>query len=93
MIDVQPFTGIVGLAIAYALSVTSMLGGVVNSFTETEREMVAVERVQQYITGIDCEPQKTALQPAPYAWPSQGVVQFQNVILKYRCVFPFLDFL
>lgn len=76
--------GIVGLAIAYALSVTSMLGGVVNAFTETEREMVAVERVHQYITDIQCESQKPGLQPAPYAWPPQGVVQFQNVILKYR---------
>lgn len=76
--------GIVGLAIAYALSVTGMLGGVVNAFTETEREMVAVERVHQYITDIHCEPQKVSSQSAPYAWPSQGVVEFQNVILKYR---------
>ena len=63
-----------------------MLGGVVNSFTETEREMVAVERVQQYITDIECEPQKVGLTLYPYAWPSQGVVEFQNVILKYRFV-------
>lgn len=76
--------GIVGLAIAYALSVTSMLGGVVNAFTETEREMVAVERVNQYITYIPCEMPQLTTQAAPYAWPSQGVVQFQNVILKYR---------
>lgn len=76
--------GIVGLAIAYGLSITSMMGGVVNALTETEREMVAVERVHQYITEIQCESQKFALQPAPYAWPSQGVVHFQNVILKYR---------
>ncbi|KAK3914649.1 Multidrug resistance-associated protein 7 [Frankliniella fusca] len=75
--------GIVGLAIAYALSVTSMLGGVVNAFTETEREMVAVERVHQYITDIQCEPQKSSM-AVPYAWPSHGVIQFQNVILKYR---------
>lgn len=61
-----------------------MLGGVVNAFTETEREMVAVERVNQYITDINCEPQRPSLQAAPYAWPSQGVVEFQNVILKYR---------
>lgn len=57
-----------------------------NALTETEREMVAVERVHQYVTEIQCESQKSALQPAPYAWPSQGVVQFQNVILKYRYV-------
>nr|CAH7715442.1 unnamed protein product [Callosobruchus chinensis] len=39
--------GMVGLSISYALSITGALSGVVNAFTETEREMVAVERVRQ----------------------------------------------
>ena len=41
----------VGLAISYALSVTNLLSGVVTSFTETEKEMVSVERAMQYIKG------------------------------------------
>lgn len=74
--------GLVGLAIAYALSVTGLLSGVVNAFTETEREMIAVERVKQYLENTSTEP--AAGDHPPYAWPSQGVVEFKDVVLKYR---------
>ncbi|KYM96883.1 PREDICTED: multidrug resistance-associated protein 7 [Cyphomyrmex costatus] len=74
--------GLIGLAITYALSVTGLLSGVVNSFTETEREMIAVERVKQYLDNVPTE--NTMGTNPPYAWPSQGVVEFQEVVLKYR---------
>lgn len=48
-------SGLVGLAISYALSVTNLLSGVVTSFTETEKEMVSVERAMQYIKGAPKE--------------------------------------
>ncbi|EZA61102.1 hypothetical protein DMN91_004524 [Ooceraea biroi] len=74
--------GLIGLAITYALSVTGLLSGVVNSFTETEREMIAVERVKQYLDNV---PTENAMgDNPPYAWPSQGVVEFKEVVLKYR---------
>lgn len=38
----------VGLAISYALSITSLLSGVLSSTAETETEMVAIERVEEY---------------------------------------------
>ena len=44
-----------GLAISYALSVTGLLSGAVTSFTETEKQMVSVERALQYITGAPTE--------------------------------------
>ena len=47
--------GLVGLAISYALSVTNLLSGVVTSFTETEKQMVSVERAMQYIQGAPME--------------------------------------
>ena len=47
--------GLVGLAISYALSVTGLLSGVVTSFTETEKQMVSVERAMQYISGAPAE--------------------------------------
>ena len=47
--------GLVGLAISYALSVTNLLSGVVTSFTETEKQMVSVERAMQYIKGTPSE--------------------------------------
>ncbi|XP_059046342.1 uncharacterized protein LOC131841950 [Achroia grisella] len=73
--------GLVGLAISYALSMTSMLSNVLNSFTETEREMIAVERVGEYIKQVESE--KVDGDSPPYGWPSQGVIEFENVHLKY----------
>ncbi|XP_046989951.1 ATP-binding cassette sub-family C member 10 isoform X2 [Schistocerca americana] len=74
--------GLVGLAISYALSATGVLGGVANAFAETEREMVAVERVLQYVQSVEKESQGGE-QP-PYGWPAQGVVSFNGVVLRYR---------
>ncbi|KAF7405702.1 hypothetical protein HZH68_005071 [Vespula germanica] len=74
--------GLIGLAITYALSVTSLLSGVVNAFTETERELIAIERVKQYLDDIPVE--TIGGESPPYAWPSQGVIEFKNVVLKYR---------
>ena len=54
------FSGLVGLAIAYALSITGRLSGLVTSFTETEKQMVSVERAQQYIDGTPKEPDNDA---------------------------------
>ncbi|XP_076672465.1 ATP-binding cassette sub-family C member 10 isoform X2 [Andrena cerasifolii] len=74
--------GLIGLVIAYSLSITGLLSGVVNAFTETEREMISVERVKQYLESIPVETGKG--DNPPYAWPSQGVVEFKEVVLKYR---------
>lgn len=76
-----------GLAISYALTVTSLLGGVINAFTETEREMIAVERVGQYIQQIEPEGlahTSQSLLTAPYGWPHMGLVSFSEVVMKYR---------
>nr|XP_012137463.1 PREDICTED: multidrug resistance-associated protein 7 isoform X2 [Megachile rotundata] len=74
--------GLIGLVVTYTLSITGLLSGVVNAFTETEREMIAVERVKQYLENVPVETIKG--DNPPYAWPSQGVVEFKDVVLKYR---------
>lgn len=77
-------SGLVGLAVMYILGVSPLLSGVVNAFTETEREMVAVERIKQYLENVPVEGAGPRGDSPPYAWPSQGVVTFQAVSLKYR---------
>lgn len=72
------------MAITYALSLTGLLSGVVNAFTETEREMVSVERVEQYLRQIEVEDTRSLIVAPPYAWPSQGVITFNKVYMKYR---------
>lgn len=54
-----------GLAVSYALSVTNLLSGVVTSFTETEKEMVSVERAMQYIRGVVSEGGQRSIEVSP----------------------------
>lgn len=75
--------GLVGLAISYALSISNLLSGVLSSFTETEQEMIAVERVKQYLN-LQAEPNYDGTQDAPFSWPHQGVIKFKNVYMSYR---------
>ncbi|XP_042318198.1 ATP-binding cassette sub-family C member 10 isoform X2 [Sceloporus undulatus] len=79
--------GLVGLALSYALSVTNLLSGLITSFTQTETMMVSVERTEEYATEIPIEPQEKVLQVAP-DWPSQGHIEFQQVVLAYRPELP-----
>ncbi|GAB6021503.1 Multidrug resistance-associated protein 7 [Chamberlinius hualienensis] len=75
--------GLVGLALSYGLSITIMLSTVVQFFTETEKEMVGVERTLQYIEDLEPERWDGFIKPHPH-WPDEGVITFQNVILRYR---------
>ncbi len=54
--------GLVGLAISYALSITGLLQGMVQSFTTTEQDMVSMERAQQYIDEVPVEKTQALLQ-------------------------------
>lgn len=75
--------GLVGLAISYALSITHILGGVLNALAETEQELVAIERIDQYLQIEGEENSKGSVNP-PFGWPAQGALNFQNVELCYR---------
>ncbi|XP_076441602.1 ATP-binding cassette sub-family C member 10-like [Babylonia areolata] len=80
--------GLVGLAITYALSVTNLLGGVVMFFTETEKQLVSVERAHHYITSIPYEKWDGSLFPLS-CWPKDGVVKFDGVCMRYRPLLPY----
>lgn len=50
---------LVGLALAYALPLTGTLSGLIGSTTETEKEIVSVERVLEY---MNVEPEEAEAQ-------------------------------
>ena len=54
-----------------------------SSFTETERELVAVERVGQYLNLIKQENNKGTV-TSPYNWPSEGVISMKSVAMRYQ---------
>lgn len=78
--------GLVGLALSYAAPIVSLLGSFLTSFTETEKEMVSIERALQYMD-IPQEEQAGCQYLNP-DWPNQGVIEFQRVTLKYMPSLP-----
>ncbi|XP_024633050.1 ABC transporter C family member 13 isoform X1 [Medicago truncatula] len=78
--------GLVGLALSYAAPIVSLLGSFLTSFTETEKEMVSIERALQYMD-IPQEEQAGCQYLNP-DWPNQGVIEFQHVTLKYMPSLP-----
>uniref|UniRef100_A0A674N896 ATP-binding cassette, sub-family C (CFTR/MRP), member 10 n=1 Tax=Takifugu rubripes TaxID=31033 RepID=A0A674N896_TAKRU len=75
--------GLVGLSLSYSLSITTLLSGLIFSFTQTEMQLVSVERTEEYSTDLPIEPQNQNKQLDP-VWPAQGWLEFRSVVLAYR---------
>uniref|UniRef100_A0A4W6DUI8 ATP-binding cassette, sub-family C (CFTR/MRP), member 10 n=1 Tax=Lates calcarifer TaxID=8187 RepID=A0A4W6DUI8_LATCA len=73
--------GLVGLSLSYALSITTLLSGLIFSFTQTEMQLVSVERTEEYATGLPTEPQQ---QSAQVRAATEGGGLFRGVVLAYR---------
>lgn len=76
--------GFLGLALTYALTLTSILGGLVNAFAATECDMINLERVLDYVENSESEIDDNVSISPPFAWPTNGIIQFSNVFLKYK---------
>ncbi|KAG7492992.1 hypothetical protein MATL_G00021320 [Megalops atlanticus] len=75
--------GLIGLSLSYALSITNLLSGLIFSFTQTETQMISVERTEEYSTEIPVEMQHGILEVS-HSWPEQGHIVFQGAVLTYR---------
>ncbi|KAJ9087834.1 hypothetical protein DSO57_1029153 [Entomophthora muscae] len=90
---------VVGMSLTYALNVTQSLNWVIRQYCDIETNIVAMERIQEYIElpseapyeAISCSelPMNSAEQAqrvasAPIDWPSKGSVEFQNYSTRYR---------
>lgn len=64
-----PPPGLVGLSLSYALSITALLAGLIFNFTQTEMQLVSVERTEEYATGLPSEPQE---QNSQVRWTVNG---------------------
>ncbi|XP_016655769.1 multidrug resistance-associated protein 7 isoform X4 [Acyrthosiphon pisum] len=76
-------TGYLGLSLTYALTLTNMLGGLVNSIASTECDMISLERVLGYSENIENETDVVDSISPPFAWPTNGIIHFSNVFLKH----------
>ncbi|KAJ3683780.1 hypothetical protein LUZ60_014007 [Juncus effusus] len=76
--------GLVGLALSYAAPVVSLLSSFLTSFTETEKEMISVERISEYMDIPKEEIEGSEAEYLHVNWPKEGIIEFQNVTLKYK---------
>lgn len=65
VVTVLPLPGLVGLSLSYSLSITTLLSGLIFSFTQTEMQLVSVERTEEYSTDLPTEPQNQNKQVRP----------------------------
>ncbi|KAH6556548.1 hypothetical protein KP509_1Z171400 [Ceratopteris richardii] len=77
----------VGLALSYATPIISLLSDLLSTFTETEKEMVSVERINEYMDA-ESEENKAVSRQADLQWPSTGLIEFFNVSLSYGPALP-----
>jgi ABC-type multidrug transport system fused ATPase/permease subunit len=77
-------TGLVGLAVSYALNVTQMLSHAVRQISELENNIVSVERLKEYAE-IDSEAESVINENRVREnWPENGEVVFDNYSTRYR---------
>lgn len=76
--------GMVGLAMSYALQITTSLNWIVRQTVEVETNIVSVERVLEYARLPSEAPEIIPGHRPPVAWPANGAVQFHNLSTRYR---------
>ncbi|XP_021060825.1 canalicular multispecific organic anion transporter 1 [Mus pahari] len=73
----------VGFVLSNALNITQTLNWLVRMTSEAETNIVAVERINEYINVDNEAPWVTDKKP-PADWPRKGEIQFNNYQVRYR---------
>lgn len=82
-LDIEP--GLVGLLIMWSSNFTITLNFLVDTFSETEAAITAIERVDAMADLPREKSMETELDHRPPAsWPESGLLKFENVSLRYR---------
>jgi len=82
--------GDVGLAISSCITLTGMLQWGVRQSAEVENLMTSVERVMEYSNLEEEAAVSIPEQDPPDTWPSQGVVEFKDLQLRYADTEPYV---
>ena len=76
--------GMVGLAMSYALQITTSLNWIVRQTVEVETNIVSVERVLEYARLPSEAPDRISKRRPKISWPAQGAVDFNHYSARYR---------
>ncbi|XP_033213303.1 probable multidrug resistance-associated protein lethal(2)03659 [Belonocnema kinseyi] len=84
LVDLNEFTGNVGLVVSQCILLAGMLQWGIMQTADMENQMTSVERIVEY-TKVE-EEQSLESGPEnkpPENWPSEGKIEFRNVFLRY----------
>ncbi|KAF9130051.1 hypothetical protein BG015_004063, partial [Linnemannia schmuckeri] len=73
----------VGLSLTYALTITQDIWWLVRGMCESQFQLVAVERIDEYAKKNQEAPNFTDV-PLPENWPAQGRLSFKSYSTRYR---------
>ncbi|KAH9031752.1 ABC transporter [Lactarius pseudohatsudake] len=78
-----------GVALSYILSVQLSVGWMMRQLAEVENDMNSVERIVHYARDLEQEPPHEIPARKPSApWPSNGKLEINEAVLKYRPELP-----
>ncbi|XP_069819873.1 ATP-binding cassette sub-family C member 9 isoform X2 [Dendropsophus ebraccatus] len=79
-------SGIVGLGLTYALTVTNYLNWVVRNLADLEVQIGAVKKVNSFLS-IESECYEGTMDPqqVPDNWPKNGEIQISDLCVRYEC--------
>lgn len=81
--ELNPSTA--GLILSYILYVSQFMSMIIRQSAEFENNMSSVERLRHYATELEQEaPAHLAEAGLPDTWPSQGAIEFRDVVMSYR---------
>jgi ATP-binding cassette subfamily C (CFTR/MRP) protein 1 len=81
---------VAGLSVMYSLTITGALSWMVRQSSDKNSNIVAVERLLQYIETPQEAPNELADDSVlkKQGWPTQGSIEFKNVKMRYRPQLP-----
>ncbi|KAK4057952.1 hypothetical protein OIO90_001171 [Microbotryomycetes sp. JL221] len=78
-----------GLVLSYILSIQAAFSWLVRQISEAENDMNSVERMLHYGNQLEQEAPAIVEEKRPEeAWPSQGSIEFDKVVMRYRPELP-----
>ncbi|KAG7822777.1 hypothetical protein KL909_003942 [Ogataea angusta] len=80
--------GLAGISLSFSVSFRYTAVWVVRMYAYVEMSMNSVERVQEYIEQTPQEPPKYLPQDPVNSWPSNGVIDVQNICIRYSPELP-----
>ncbi|CAJ0610184.1 unnamed protein product [Cylicocyclus nassatus] len=78
-------SGVIGLSVSYALSITTVLNLAVRQISKLETNIVSVERIREYSNTVSEAAWESEIdQRPPSEWPSKGNIRIENYSSRYR---------